>query len=365
MGTRTALFPRLLLACLVIQAGCSGSADGGAGTGPLEVRPRILELPPVPFGGREEGVYRLRNIGDRSLRILRIGPTGCGCAVPRLELPARSGPERDLRLDLGEVEVTLAPGEEAILHLALDTSRFREPVSRRHGSFPIVLDGHPPLVLEYTADIWTPVQVEPWAVDLGRVGVREQPVASVLVKGHDAPHFRLLPPAEADGWRVDAVPLPGGEVDLWRVTVTAPPELPEGPFHQEFRIPLDLPRALPVRFTVMGVAGPDLVWTPTRLFFPPEGGRLALDLRLRLRARGATLPPPEVEILPEGGGESGLALEVAPDEPGRSYRVRLIRLAGPPAAPRRGVLRIHTSWEEQPVVEVPWFLAPAPPGDGG
>ncbi len=348
-----------------------GLACGGADARPegttLEVRPQLLQFDPIPFGGRAEGVYHLRNAGAAPLRIRRIGPTGCGCANPVLELPGRSGPERRLRLDLGPVEVVLQPGEEALLHLTLDTSRFREPVSRRHGSFPIVIEGQPPVVLEYAADIWNPVQVEPWAVDLGRVGVREQPVATVLVKGHDQARFRLLAPEEVDGWRVAAVQVPGGEVDLWRVTVTAPPELPQGPFRQDFRLPLDVPGALPVRFTVMGVGEPDLVWGPKRLIFPAEGQRLALELTLRLRARGRSLPPPEVELLPEGGGDSGLEVQVRAAEPERSYRIRVTRLAGPPPATRRGILRLHTAWEEQPVIEVPWVLLPvppAPPADG-
>ncbi len=326
---------------------------------PLEVEPAFLELGRVPFGAAVSGVYRLRNRSERPLTLVRIGPLGCQCAGGRLELVDRSGPGRTVSIEDEAVPVTLAPGERAELHFRFDTSRYREPISRKVGGIPIQFRDAPYLLLQWAADVWTPFVVEPWSADLGRVGIRERPEARFLVASHDASVFHLAEGTRiVDGWELRVEPLASEEgLTMYQVRVRAPEELPEGPFVQEFRLTTDLAGAPPVRFGVRGVAVPEVSLVPTRVVFQPDAGRDTAWLEVVSRDEASSPRHATLELPPE--------LELAREEDASATRHRfLLRWNGGAVPPggARGVVRVRTGLAAAPELELPFVALPAPGG---
>ncbi len=319
----------------------------------LEIEPDRLEFPPIPFGSAARSEFHLRNRSAQPVTITRIGPTGCDCALLDLVLPSRPAGQRTLRLDPRGIHLVLKPGEKAVLGLVLDTSRYREPVSRKIGSFPLYLEGEPPLVLEFAADIWTPYWVEPWSVDLGPVGVRQRARAVFGVRSHDDTRFNLVAPGEIDGWKLKTRKVSGEkEASAWRIEVTTPEELPQGPFSKEFRIHSDLPGGPPIRFAVQGVAGPDVLAKPKRVILL-RGDGPADEATVEIQARAWKS---RVEILGaeiEGDLQGDLEVSWKTLIPQQRFEVTL-RARGPaPASPRRGILHVRTTDADIPRLDVP------------
>lgn len=323
---------------------------------PLAVTPQFLDLGQVPFGERRAGGWTLENRGARPLEIVRAGPLGCQCANAELVLADGR------RVDIGDglpISATLAPGGRAELRFQLDTSRYREPISRKVGAVPLLFADAPPLVLQWAVDVWTPFAVEPWDVDLGEIGVRQRAQGRVLVQAHDDEQFGLVVDAEQDGWRVQSRRLSApDDKALYELLVTAPPELPEGGFQRSFRFLTDLPGAPPVRFAVRGVAGPDLAISPRRVFLDPARGRREARVELTHRAQGGRVERLELTGLP-----AGLTMVAADPEPA-PRRAFLLRWEGAaPAATLRGVLELLTGDAERPRIELPYtVLAPGAAG---
>lgn len=345
-------FPRRALAlAAAAAAACARGEDGGA-PHPLRVEPEFLELGSVPFGEKTEAAWRFQNLGARPLEIVRIGPLGCQCAGAELVLASGRG------VDVGDgmpISAVIGPGERAELRLRLDTSRYREPVSRKVGSVPVLFAGAEPLVLQWAVDVWTPFAVEPWDLDLGEVGVRQRAQGRVLVQAHDEDDFGLELDLEEDGWRVRSRRLsPPGAKALWEIVVTAPPELPEGGFQRGFRFLTDLAGAPPVRFAVRGVAGPDLVASPRRVLLDPARGVASARIEMRHRAAGGV-----VRELGFGELPAGLEIVDADAAPAATRGFTLRWNAAPPAGAVRGILVVRTGDAERPEVGVPWTVLPA------
>ncbi|MFQ5750003.1 MAG: hypothetical protein ACE5H3_11180, partial [Planctomycetota bacterium] len=289
----------------------------------------------------------------RPVTITRIGPTGCDCALLDLVLPARPAGQRTLRLDPRGIHLVLQPGEKAVLGLVLDTSRYREPVSRKIGSFPVYLEGEPPLVLEFAADIWTPYWVEPWSVDLGPVGIRQRARAVFGVRSHDETRFKLVVPEEIDGWMLETHEVPGEKgASAWRIEVTMPAELPQGPFYKEFRVHSDLPGGPPLRFAVQGVAGPDVLAKPERvILLRGNGPSDETVVEIQARAWKSLVDILGAEI--EGDLKTDLQVEWKTVVPHQRFEVTLRARSPAPASPRTGILHVRTSDPDVPQLDVP------------
>lgn len=277
---------------------------------PVRIEPAMAEFGSITFGDRDQATFTITNQSTDPLRLVRIGPFSCQCASATLRFPQR--PDRaPLRLDGQKLDLSLSPGESIEVDFVLDTSRNRRPVSRKVGSIPVVFAQHAGRRLEWAADIWTPFAMEPWALDLGMVGVREEASGRVMVTGHDTPRFGLAVDFVQEGWQVKSreVSQPGSETTTYEIVFRAPPELPEGPFQQHFTMHTDLPGAPPIEVPVHGLAQADLAYSPTRLLFDPSQGKRQAKLVLVQRAQGVDLSGLD------WSGLELLELEVQPGEP--------------------------------------------------
>ncbi len=285
------IVPCLLLflgGCFAVLA-CSrpDTAQGMNSTAPLEVDPPFLDLGAITFGARAQGTYHLHNASAQALRIRRIGPFACQCVSAELVLPWRKGDLARQRLDGRRLDLELAPDEDMEIHFTLDTARYRKPTSRKVGSIPIVFDQYPGMILQWGADIWTPFAVEPWSIDLHEVGVRERAQGRALVVAHDTQAFGLqVDLVDEDGWEVHSRLVDNPDKLLtYELKFTAPEVLPEGPFQKDFVFHTDLPGAPPVKVSVRGLALPDLGFSPSRLVFDPNRGKLKAELRIVQRSQ--------------------------------------------------------------------------------
>lgn len=340
----------LLLLALVAPTACSKQAVPLTQDAALAITPDFLDLGAVTFGERATGTFRIENTGDKAQNITRIGPFSCSCASAELRLPGRQGAEASRRLDGGRLALTLAPGEVAEVVFTLDTSRYRQPTSRKVGSVPVVLSEGPGLTLQWGADIWTPFQVEPWMTDFGEVGLRERPSGFVLVVSHDTYDFSVDVDTEVDGWVVKSqkVSDPDSVRRSYQLTFTAPPELPEGPFRKDFLFHTNLQGAPPIKFAVQGRAVPNLFVSPTRVMFDPDRGRSHAEIHVVQRAAGKPLGTVSLGELPAG-------LEFLGEETLDPQR-KVLRFAWTGEAPEESLhqdLLIRTDEEEQPEIRVP------------
>ncbi len=359
--------PRLLL-LLALTLAPAGACGGGGGSPPtdatapaaaaLDVEPGLLELPPVAFGRSTQGEFRLRNRLDEPLRILRVGPTGCDCNVVHIRLPDRPPGQDRPQADPDALDLVLAPGERMIVGMKLSTARYREPVSRKTGGIPVVLEGHAPAILQWAVDIWTPFWLEPWSVHLGPIGVRERATASVQLQAKDDARFTPVLPEEVDGWRIQVSKLPSPDFDRYRVDLMAPEELPLGPFQKRIEVRTDVPEGPVMAFYLTGEVVPDLTVHPSRLLFPALRP-VHQDLTLLMRDPMRTAPRPRVRF--EGEAASRLRLEFLASEDPRRLRLRVHAEGEAPERSLGARLILETGDPETPVLEVPCTLLPLRP----
>ena len=328
---------------------------------PLSFSPEFADLGSVTFGERTDTIYTLQNTSDQPLMISRIGPFACQCVSADLVLPARSGDAHKRRLDGKRLNVELGAGEIAEVHFVLDTSRYRKPASRKIGSIPVVFRDHPGIVLQWAADIYNPFAVEPWAIDLGQVGIRSRPVGTATVVAHDVVTFGLDVDFEQNGWLVKSRPIQVLETNktTYQISFTAPEFLPEGPFHEQFRMYTDLPDGPPIKIAVQGLAQPDLSFSPTRLLFDPQRDRRVQQFMIVQRAAGQDLSKLNYDDFAKHDIKltAGNAMPLK-DQKGISQLLEL-EYSGPiPTTTLSGVISIPTEDDFTPVLEIPFTVLP-------
>ncbi|MDP7062050.1 MAG: hypothetical protein QF489_03835 [Planctomycetota bacterium] len=361
---RFLLSPALaFLALATLSGACSDSKSQPptAVAAPLSFSPVFADLGSVTFGERTSTIYTLKNTSEEPLVISRIGPFACQCVIANLVLPSRSGDAHKRRLDGKRVNLTLAPQETAEIHFVLDTSRYRKPASRKVGSIPVVFRDHPGIVLQWGADIYTPFIVEPWAIELGSVGIRSQPVGRAMVTGHDVWEFDLDVDFDQDGWTVKSRPIlvDGTSKSTYEILFTAPEYLPEGPFMEKFQMLSGLPDAPPIKINVQGLAQPDLSFSPTRLLFDPQRGRTTQRMIFAQRAAGLDLS--ELQFDDFVNHQIKYAAGKEQDFPAQGAVTQALELefiGEAPAASHSGVIKIPTGDEMTPILEIPYTVLP-------
>ncbi|MBL7007534.1 MAG: hypothetical protein ISR76_00925 [Planctomycetes bacterium] len=336
-------------AALLALPGCGPDASPfEAHRAPMKVEPEYLRLPRIPFGKGAAGEFRLTNEGRDPLRITGIGPTGCDCAVADLLLPDRPEGMQHLRVQERGMRLELAPGEQAVLKLTLSTLRYREPVRFKASSIPIQFEGYDHLALEYSADIWVPFWAEPWALQLGTLGVRQRPTGRIAVRAVEEAEFQILAPADLDGWELE-IRQASADPDSYNIEVTPPPELPVGSFMKDFELRTSIPE-MPVRFTVVGTVVPDVAHSPQRLLLRPDEGVRSGAVTVTLLPTDRPLRLLGAEVRSSTG--AACAVEIEPTIPGRSYRVSVTLPEDPATLGQDATLLIRTDDDETPLIEV-------------
>lgn len=323
-------------------------------TPPLTASPARLQFDTIQYGQKATGTWVLKNTSGSDVVVRRIGPFSCQCVTANLRLPQRSDSLRPLRGDI--INLTILPDETAEIVFTLDTARYRKPVSRKIGSIPIVFADHPGMVLEWAADIYTPFVISPWSIQLGNVGLRQQASGRAVVAAHDANEFILDIDGEYHGWHVisNAVVIEDHQRSAYEVVFTAPEEMPEGQFSQNFSFKTNLPDAPPVKINVQGVARPDIYVQPQRLLFDPSRDKLSQEFVIVQTAVGQVAPKLDSDAFAELGFE--LEYSSNSDELVSIYKINYIGI--PAAEGTNGTLKIITKYDTQPSIDLSYTILP-------
>jgi hypothetical protein len=349
-----------LLACLLLVfcATCGEAelepviSDSG-----LVVEPLHLQLDQVRFGDKGSGVFHIQNTSDEPKNLIRIGPATCSCTTLTLRLPDRPNFEpRQLRGHTLDIE--LQPGEKAELEVLFDTARNRRPVSRRIDAFALMVEGARGINLQYSVDVWVPFWMEPWSLDLGRVGATAKASGFASIKAHDEKVFDLIVPSEVDGWLINTKQIEGAQALSFNIEFQAPDELPLGPFHVSIPVRVDLANSPTLSLQVMGVAVPDVDWTPRKLVMRPNAdgsSQQTVSLNTTSATAEVYLKIAALSGLPEGLVK--VEWEVIAE--GKSYQVKLT-VAEPPTERLEGELTLILDSEDTPQVRIPVVVLPRP-----
>lgn len=363
LGSEIGESPKIALILSLVLGGCQqeqGGVPHSLFSHPqLEATQRVMHLDPIPFGESREAFYTLTNTTDESIFIRRVGPTGCSCAsVPEIIFDSRPPVGEVVRIDPSGCRVEMMPGEQARIRLILDTARYREPISRSHGSVPVWTEGHEgALLLEWGADIWTPFWLEPWSLQLGAIGAMEKAGGSISIAGHDTDAFDVLVPASMHGWKLTKTKAPREGANLYIIRIEAQDELPLGPLNQEFVLYSNLQGAPPIRFWVQGLVEPNLSWSPRRILLLPGRGRSSAELIVLNRNPEIPLrlSPPSLE----GISPDSLLVNLGESQGNRQQGIQILWKGPPPAEDLEGWIQVETGMDNFPALRVPILvLAP-------
>lgn len=268
---------------------------------PIEFSPKIINFGEIPFGERKTSSWILKNTSSEKVTIKRIGPFSCQCVSALLYSHSEVNNGTPIRGEILNLE--LSPQQEIRIEFTLDTSRYRQPISRKIGSIPVVFAKHPGLVLEWSADIYTPFVVEPWLIDLGDIGIRERAQGRAIIAAHDSNDFILDIDGDYQDWHVKSAPieLKDFKRSAYELTFVAPEELPQGPLRLEFSFQTNLVKAPPIKLSLQANVKPDLFLSPKRLIFDPSRKKNTQQLTIRQTDLNATVPKLDSQIFLKKG----------------------------------------------------------------
>jgi hypothetical protein len=257
------------------------------------------------------------------------------------------------------MDLILAAGERAELHVLFDTARNRRPISRRTDAFAIQMEvGTRGILLQYSVDVWTPFWLEPWSLDLGRVGARSRPSGFASIKPHDEDHFEIISPEAVDGWNLNVKTLEGTDAASFSIEFAGPEELPLGPFLVEIPLRTDLMESPTLTLRVMGVAVPDLDWSPRKVVLRPNRlGQASQTVELGSITEHSPvhLKVAALSGLPENVIEIGWETV----QEGSTYRI-FLDVTEPPTERLEGELLLFVESDDTSQIRIPVVVLPRP-----
>jgi hypothetical protein len=303
----------------------------------LEIGQAIFDIGKIQKGGQAEVDFELVNRGDAVLRIRSARPS-CGCTVT-------------------SYDESIDPGETGHVRAVLDTSTLEGPVSK---AVTVVTNDpdSPRAVLTIRAEVLSYVRVSPSYARLLQVHSLEPATVTVHLWAEDGTALELGAIDTGADWITASARRAepsehrkGGADEQWRLEVSLAPEAPLGPLTNVLVVETNHPRQPRVEVPLSGFVRPLLSTVPPVADFGALGPRARNPGQFVLKLFNFGKLPIEVH-----SAETDLdfiTVTVDPDEPGRRYRLRLALASDAPRGKFRGTLRVVTSSDVQPTVEVP------------
>jgi hypothetical protein len=332
----------LILALAPFAATPGLAQDAAADSGPRATVPApVHDFGTVPKGQKLEHDFEIRNTGDEPLELTRVVPA-CGCTVARFDQ-------------------TIAPGATGKVHADVDTSTLLGPTDRA--------------ISVYTSDPKNPVLRLTFKADVRpQVYIRPGYARYQVVKGETAPGLIKQTLYTGDGvdYEITEVETPwpamtatvrkaeGDEVINYQRSTEGPQyviemkldynQLPTGPIAEELVLHTTHPVQKVVRIPVSGFVRPTMWVTPDKI----EVGQIRLDdepVDYTVVLQNFLAAPVEVtSVESDWDALKGEALVV---NEGHKFHVRMQIDPEMPKGPFRGKVRINTTSDVMPVVEVP------------
>jgi hypothetical protein len=373
-----------LLTALVALASCAPGAEQQALGGGLVVLPPEdpgvvdPDLAPrnyyhdfgdVPDGDVVEHVYRLQNVEEVPVSIVRIIPS-CGCSVPTVSYVSETGElVRGTRDPTGKTKVIeIPPGVTADLSLRIDTREIRLKNADKLVSMNIETDarGEYYLTLEAHVRVVKPFFLTPNGIQLSKIprsggGRGRFEIAQAPGFAH-----RIVGVAEKPDDVAIEITRKGLEPrEVWSVVGELLPPLEPG--RQTRYVTLDTVDEegnpyRPLRFGITGLVTEDVISDPARIVFAcdkDERTPTSSEVRVfsllqghRLRVTGAELPPEHRELLALAYSTEEL------DDSGKSGEWMLTLATRPPLEGEilRGNARLFFDDPQVESLEVPYVV---------
>jgi len=308
-----------------------------------EPQPRIVVAEPIHDLGKlrkgelSEVDFLIENQGDADLEIRDARPS-CGCTVVSFQKK-------------------IEPGESGRVRAKIDTQSLSGAVAK---SITLVTNDleSPKVVLTLRAEVMAYVSIAPVYARVVQVRTLAPTTTTVRVWSDELPALELLSIEPTAEWieasfhraTAEEAAADADRPGLWIVEASLDPEAPLGPVTEQLRVTTNHPLQPLLEIPLTGFVRPVLATTPETADFGRVGPRAPKDrFVLKLFNFGET--PVEVR-----GAETDLdfvTVEVSPEQDGRRYRVVLHLAPDAPKGKFQGTLRVETSSEVMPTVEVP------------
>jgi hypothetical protein len=317
-------------------------APGVRAADPPEPKATVPE-PVKDFGTVDKGVqlthsFEIRNQGAAPLKIDRVVPA-CGCTVARFDRE-------------------IPPGGSGQVHAEVDTSTLSGATSRDIEVYTNAPNS-PRLRLTFKANVIVHLRVTPGFARYQVVHGEEQPgVLKQTIWAGDGSEWKVLGiespwpylttryrPATAEE-RVTSAQAKGAQ---WVVEMDlAYNQAPVGALAQELIVNTDHPTQKVIRIPVSGFVRPTLWATPHEI----DLGEVKIEEPLRFSVVVQNFLADPVNLT-EVSSDLKLTGSVVALQDGRRYDVQITMSPDMPKGPFDGKIRIKTSTEKMPVVEVP------------
>jgi len=324
------------ISALVLSALVLGAVPASAKPQAVVVEP-VKDFEVVAKGEHLKHAFEIRNEGDEVLEITEVRPS-CGCTVAKFDQK-------------------IAPGKSGFVIADVDTASLDGVIAKSVAVFTNDAD-NAKLQLTVKADVRPYIAVDPGYARFSYVQGEPTGTISETIYAPDGSDIEILEvKVPYDHIRVSHRVAGEEERDArgsgkqWKVDIEILPDAPVGPLRDHVEVIVDHPKQKKVLIPISGFVRPRQHVTPQEIDF---GQVKSSDLPL---VKGFTLTsfttkgidPPEVE-----SSIKGLDIQVRKTgTTGHRYQVILQMTRDMPKGEFADVLRIRTSDEKSPVIEVP------------
>ncbi len=327
----------LVLFAVALATALTVTAEGEGGPRAVPAEP-VVDFEVVPKGEVIVHEFVIKNEGDAVLELTDVKPA-CGCTV-------------------ADYDREIAPGASGTVKTTVKTDNFSGPIAKSIAVFTNDPE-NPKLQLVVKAEVKPYVAVVPGYARYNYVqGEPVGPIYQTLwaADGSDVNIVSVKPPYDhlKVSYReaTDEERHPKGEGKQWRIEFTLDPQSPVGALRDYVEVRLDRGKQKFAKIPISGFVRPRQHITPAELDFGELQGA-SLPLRRTLHFTNFISNTIELkEIETDVEGLSGQVKAGAKD-PG--YRFKLLLTLGPdmPKGAFSSTVKIHTTDEQNPIVELP------------
>lgn len=332
---RSKHFSRLMVAVSALAVTWAVAAQGAPRAVPTEP---IKDFDIVAKGEVIKHDFSIRNDGDAALEISDVRPA-CGCTVARFDK-------------------SIAPGETGTVSIRLKTESFSGPISKSVAVFTNDPE-NPKLQLVAKAQIKPYIGVVPGYarynyVQGESIGAIKQTLWAE--DGHDLKILEVKVPYDhlEVKHRVATESERNAKVEgtQWRLEIFLKEDAPVGALREHITLVTNHPKQKVVTVPISGFVRPRQHITPDTLDFGAlDGSKLPLQRTLHF----SNFITKQIELTQVETPNLGIKAEVVPSERQPGYRFKLLLTVDPgmPKGAFNGNIKIHTTDEQNPIIELP------------
>ncbi len=327
----------LAILAVAMASALSVVAQGDGGPRAVPAEP-IVDFDVIAKGEVIVHEFEIKNEGSAMLKITDVKPA-CGCTVARYDRE-------------------IAPGKSGIVKATVKTDNFGGPIAKSIAVFTNDPE-NPKLQLVVKANVKPYVAMVPGYARYNYV--QGEPVGAIYqtlwaTDGSDVEVVSVKPPYDhlkvSFREATEDERHPKGEGKQWRIEINLDSRSPVGALRDYVEVRLNHGKQKVAKIPISGFVRPRQHITPAELDFGELQGS-ALPLRRTLHFTNFISNTIELTQIETGlAGLSG-SIQGGAKDPG--YRFKLVLTLGPemPKGPFSGTVKIHTTDEQNPVVELP------------